>query len=416
VAFRLLLLFLVVLFANLPFLVPRVEAVAPAQTLAIAALLVLFLERAVRRQPFRLAWPESHFLLAFLGVAALSTATALWPRYALENTLTLAKFLAVYLLISDTVTSWKRQRQVVWALAIAGLFPALGALDHMRRGILVDGERANWLGIFGNPNDLAFALVLLVAPVVAGALAERGWRRLLLGGTVASFVVAIFLTYSRGGLAALALVGLLCLIGWGGRWMALPAVLLVAAVLLAGYPFGWARAEGYTGLEGDRSVRQRIGAVRAGLAMFGDYPVLGVGPGCSLLGWPHYAPAELADEGWLHSHNTVVQALSETGLAGTLLFGGALAAAFVKARRAARRWRRAGRRDLARRASALEISLWAFLACGVGGGYLLTWFPYLLLGLVSAVAAIPVPATAPSPGAAGRPLPERLPCAASPAS
>jgi O-antigen ligase len=388
IPFALLLLFLVVLYANLPLLVPRLEPFAPAQTLAVGALALLFLERAAARRPFRLSWPVGHLLLLLLGVAAVSTATALWPRYALENTLLLAKLLAVHLLIVETVTTWGRHRRMIWVLALAGLFPALGALSFLQRGLVVDGHRAKWIGSFANPNDLAFGLVVLVAPLVAAAISERGWRRFCLVAIVGLFVTVVFFTYSRGSMAALGLVLVLCLLAWGRPWLRVPALVLLGLGALVALPAGWARQEGFTHLDRDRAVGQRIAAARAGLAMFADHPLWGVGPGCSLLGWPRYAPEELQDEGWLHSHNTLVQALSETGLAGTLLFGTAIGATVLQTRRAARRWRRQGRPDRARAVSALEFSIWGFLVCGIAGGYLLSWFPYLFLGMAVATAAL----------------------------
>jgi hypothetical protein len=36
----------------------------------------------------------------------------------------------------------------------------------------------------------------------------------------------------------------------------------------------------------------------------------------------------------------------------------------------------------------LEIALWGFVVCGLSGGYLLTWFPYILLGLASSAKRI----------------------------
>ena len=43
----------------------------------------------------------------------------------------------------------------------------------------------------------------------------------------------------------------------------------------------------------------------------------------------------------------------------------------------------ASRRSMANLGTGLEIAVWGFVVCGLSGGYLLTWFPYILLGLVS---------------------------------
>lgn len=389
-SFPLLLAFLLLLYANLPLLVPALEPFAPAQSIAVAALAVLFVERSLARRPFRLAWPESHLLLAFVAVAALSAFGALWPSYAIEQTLVLLKFVAIYALVLNTVESWRRLHLVFAAMSVGGLFPAFGALDHVRRGELIEG-RAGWIGIFGNPNDLAFGLVMLFPLALCLALAVRGWRRAALVGALAAFAAAVFLTYSRGGLAAFSIVLLLCLLRWGRPWMRIPGLLALWLVIAYALPSYWGRNEGFTELVGDATANQRLQTLRIGLAMFADKPLLGVGLGCSLLGWPLYAPPTALTQGWLHSHNTLIQVASETGILGTLALGLAVGSALWKAGRLARLWRATGHLERYRAVSALEISLWGFVACGLGGGYVLSWFPYLVLGMVSAAHFLPGP-------------------------
>ena len=49
----------------------------------------------------------------------------------------------------------------MWIMVIGGLFPALGTLRNYLAGNLYEG-RAAWIGIFANPNEVAYALVILV--------------------------------------------------------------------------------------------------------------------------------------------------------------------------------------------------------------------------------------------------------------
>lgn len=390
-SFRLLLVFVLLLYANVPLVFPALAPLAPAQTVAVTALGVVFLERVVARRGFLLSWPDSHLLLAFLGVAALSAFTALWPRHAFEETLVLAKFVAIYLLIVNTVESWGRLRRVFAAIAVGGLFPALGTLRNARLGVLVEGDRAGWTGIFANPNDLAYSLVVIFPLALVLTLELRGWRRLGMLAIVTTFATAIFVTYSRGGLVGFLVVLGLAFLLWSPPWARLPG--LVAGALGVGFVLTtyWARGEGFSDLLADATLQQRLDTIKASLAMLADRPLLGVGLGCSVLGWPLYAPSGIGTGGWLHSHNTFAQVLSETGLLGGVPFLLLLAVALWKAHRVAREWRWAGRPDRARLAGALAIGLWGFLACGLAGGHVLSWFPYLLLGMVSAVWALPAP-------------------------
>lgn len=384
-SFALLLLvgFLLVMLANVSLLVPALSPLALPQLFATAAIGLCLLETATSGRPMRMVGPEAHLLVGFAAATAISCFSALWPGYAADQTLLLLKLLAVYFLIVHTVAEPRRMRIVLWVLALGGIFPVLGALWNWRRGIFVEGDRVGWLGIFANPNDLAYGLVVLLPTVIALAVTSRGMRRILLVALGLLYVAAVFLTYSRGGLMALVLVLLLAVWRWGNAaiafgalWLGIFATFVVPAV--------WGRQEAYSNLENDVTVRERMDTIRTGIRMFEANPVTGVGLGCSIIGWPLYAPADAVSHKWLHTHNTAIQLLSETGLLGTISFGGAVAGSLVRARRVARRARAERDRESHAAACAGELAIWGFLACGLSGGHLLTWFPYIAMGLVSA--------------------------------
>ena len=203
-SYALLLVFLLLLYACVPLLFPSFGWLAIAQVTAIAALVAVVAERIAARAAFRLAWPEGYLVVALLGVAAVSTFTALWPRYAFDNTLTIAKCVAAFLLLVNTVETWPRLRQTLGVLVVGGAIPAAGALDYMAHGHYAAGHRIGWLGIFLNSNDLAFAMVVLVAPAVALATTSRSWwRRGACWLAVGLYAAVVYLTYSRGGLIGL---------------------------------------------------------------------------------------------------------------------------------------------------------------------------------------------------------------------
>ncbi|HEY0782248.1 MAG TPA: O-antigen ligase family protein, partial [Thermoanaerobaculia bacterium] len=219
-----------------------------------------------------------------------------------------------------------------------------------------------------------------------------GWRRWLLFAILAADAVAIFLSYSRGGLLGFSVVLLLCLLCWARRWARLPALAILALAVSAWLPTYWGRGQGFSDLREDTTVQQRLDTITAGWRMFEDRPLLGVGPGCSEIGWPIYAPHPEISQDNLHIHNTFVQALGETGLAGFLLVVLLLGCGVIKAHRLARLWQLRGGRGPYLLVSAIGISLAGLLVCGFSGGYVFTWFPYLVLALVSAAQRLPAPA------------------------
>jgi len=383
-SYWLLLAFLVLLYANLPFVLPAADALRPAAVVGGLALLMIFAEVLMGRRVLTFAWPEGALLVAFVGAAALSCLTALWPRQAAESLSDLVKMGLVFFFIANCADTERRLRGVMWTIVICGLIPAAGTLRNYLDGHLAEG-RASWLGIFANPNEVAYSLVILL-PIAAFLAIRTGFAgRLLLLGTGGVFVAAIFVTFSRGGLIGLGAV--VVLYAWRRRslWLQIVLVLLVVAGLSFGEKY-WSRDENFSSLNGDVSFRQRLATSEAGLRMFADHPLTGVGLGCSLIAWPLYAPHDLYSRSALVTHNTVIQPLGETGILGFVPFALLIGFGIWHARKIALNRSREGMSQLG---AGLEIAVWGFVVCGLSGGYVLTWFPYILLGMVAAARQIP---------------------------
>jgi O-antigen ligase len=382
--FNLLLLFVVFLYALPAQLFPALEVLHPAQVIAVVALVLLVLEKLSTRQGFVLVWPEGYLLLAFVGAAVLSTFSAFWPLRAYEASLDLLRIVIAYLLIVNTVVTERRLRAFVLTMVVGGLFPAVGTLNGYIHGDLIEG-RAHWIGIFGNPNELAYILVMLVplAAVLAGS--ARYPLKIVLWAAISLCVAAIYVTFSRGSLIGLLGVAALLTIRQKGLLLKVVMGLLLACGLAFGAA-SWTRSDGVSDIKQDYTFQQRIATVKAGLAMFAVHPIVGVGINCAVVAFPLYAPADFKSKGALVIHNTIIQALSETGVLGFVPFILLIAFGLYHARRAALS---EGLQPLGRGiASGLEISLWGAMICGLSGGFLLSWFPYLVVGLISSTRQI----------------------------
>lgn len=374
VSFWLLLAFLLLLYANTPKVLPALEVVHPAAVVGGCALLALVSETVLGGRPLAYGWPEGGLLVAFCGAAALSCLGALWPNYAVGAVSDLLKMTLVFFFLVNSANTEGRLRTVMWAMVIGGLFPALGTLNNYRHGNLEEG-RAAWVGIFANPNEVAYSLVILL-PLVAYLATSHGWfARLTLLGISCVYLAAIFVTFSRGGMVGL--LAVVALYAWRKRNIWLRAGLIVAVaggLVVAGHY--WTRNEDFSHVGNDLSFQQRIATSQVGLDMFVDHPWLGVGLGCSVIAWPLYAPQGLYTTGALVTHNTVIQVLGETGILGAVPFLLLIGVALYHARRVSL----SSRRDLG---IAIETALWGLVVCGMSGGYVLTWFPYLLVGLAA---------------------------------
>jgi O-antigen ligase len=377
IAFKLLLLFLLILYSNIAIAYPQLDMFRPALAVALAAILMLVVERGQASQTFRFMWPEGILLVAFLGVCFLSSFTAFWPGYAFGKTSDLAKIVLIYVLIENTVTTPARLRTVLMTMVIGGIFPATGTIQHYIAHILRDG-RAAWIGVWANPNEDAYGLVILIPIAATLAIKSRWWVRVGLTAVIVTYLLAIFLTYSRGGL--MGLIAVLGLAGWKQKSPVVRSMMIVGlgGLLLFGGMY-WQRSAGFNDISHDTTVNQRIATMVAGWRMFQASPLFGIGPGCSMFAYPLYVPPELncGCEIQLVVHNSFIEVLSEAGIFGFLPFMLLLGFSVFHA------WS-LQHGPLSVYAAALEVALWGFLVCSLSGGFAYSWWPYILIALIIA--------------------------------
>jgi O-antigen ligase len=385
-SFKLLIAFFFLLYSSLPLMFPVLDLVRPAQIIGGLALVVLLYEKVGARQSLDLVWPDGYLLVGFVAAAGLSVVGALWPSYALDAALNLVKMAVVYLLIVNTVTSENRLRTLLWVMVLCGLFPALGSLWYWHQGIKIEG-RAKWIGMYANPNELGYSLVVLIPLAVALSRRLKLARRVLVWLVMAAFMTSIYLSYSRGSL--IGLFAVLAYMGWRQKSkLARAGMIGVLVVGALAVPLYWSRGEGFNNLQEDTNLQERMTTYKVALAMYSEHPLLGVGINCSSVAWPLYAEANhLKNHKWLITHNTFLQALSETGTFGFLFLVSFFGAVIYRAWRAGRS-NISGREGVSELLAALEIAFWGFVVCGLSGGYVMSWFPYLLAGLIGAAGRI----------------------------
>lgn len=389
IAFKILVLFLLILYSNIAVIFPALDSFRPAMVLGIAALLMMIVEVARSGEGFKLSWPEGYMLVGLLGVAIVSSFSAIYVSHALQTTADFAKIVVIYLIIENTVTSEKRLRTIMMTMVIAGMMPMLGTINNFMHGVLVEGRRASWVGIFQNPNEDAYSLTVLV-PIAIAIAASSGWfTRIALWGIVAGYVLAIFLTFSRGGLVSLfVVIAYLC---WKQKSIVLRGLMvagLVGGLLLVGV--FWGRKGDFKNISSDTTFMQRIATFRAGALMFMDKPVLGVGPGDSVVAYPLYVPKEAhcGCQDQLIIHNAFLQILSEMGVMGFVPFMIFLGMAVIHSWKVQKVTKETGDSKLPIYATGLELALVGFLAAGLSGGFSYTWFPYIIVGLIVAAKRI----------------------------
>ena len=382
VAFFGLLAFILIVYANPGNWFDGLEDFAFAKIAAGLSLAALAGSWLLYNRRLSVGGTQGKALLALFAIVGASAAWSFWPKFSFDTFTDGLKYLAIFLLVVNTVDSESRLETAVRVLAIASVIPAVGAAwSHAHGEHLVEGDRAGWIGIFANPNDLAYHLVIGVAMILAASsLATTRLHKFAWLGLLAPIGYGVLLTQSRTGMFAALVVVLFYVLRSVKR---APLVLGIAAVLTALVMMSptnpWrTRTDAATAYGEDASARGRYDAWRTGVNMVKDRPLYGVGAGAFMIAWPEYAPGDAGEA--RSEHNTYIQLVSELGLPALFLFLTVIGAAAFGTMHAAK-----VKGPLQPIARGVQAGLIGFVICSVWGGIAWTWPVYLLASFAFAV-------------------------------
>ncbi|MGH8897366.1 MAG: O-antigen ligase family protein [Egibacteraceae bacterium] len=370
----------ILIYSNAAVIAVRVHHVPAFVGAAVPLLLLVPLANQVlaKRQPIVLA-SALPWALAYLAVqivsALLSSDT---PTSWQSATQFLFEGLLLFFVVTNVVRTPQSLRRLVWALLFVGAF--LGGLtayqtltkDYGRSyygfaqpdelgvqayydaaGTIqpVDSQPPRQGGPLGEPNRYAQIMAALLPLGLLQLTQGRSTveRAIALGAT-ALIAVAIAYTFSRGAAVGIA-VGVLAALLLRFvrlRELALLGVVFVAFVLaVPGYAARLATIATAPGAitqntsrgVADGAIRGRLGEAAAGLKIFADHPLLGVGPGMYALKYHDYVKGSgfKVRLGPRQAHNLLLDIASETGLIGLGCFLGAVVATLWELTRARRR-------------------------------------------------------------------------------
>ena len=286
-------------------------------------------------------------LVSFIAWSALS---AIWAESTAAAYRSTIRFAPQRGAVPHRVLGGPRAPALVWVLAVFVAGAQLSVLWGFpwARALGDDaGRRASGRLTGARADSNVLATMLLVATLFAAALAvalrpSRSPRRVAFAASLFG-LIALFATFSRGGVVALIVVVLAGMV-YGGRWGRAMAGLGVPAVLV-GAALRRRRRGGGGGatrlMSSSSSGRSSIWTV--GWRMVEANPVIGVGSGNYTVAEPHYlltAPGLIQDQFILDTpyvaHNIYLHILAEMGVIGLVLFLGLLGLSIASAVRAVR--------------------------------------------------------------------------------
>jgi hypothetical protein len=246
---------------------------------------------------------------------------------------------------------------------------SLRARDEFPPGDMQPAERIRGANLFGNPNDLAVALLAALPLCLALRRARAPIHNVLAVWAPALLIVyCVYLTRSRGAVLALAFIVMLSL---RPRFGTVPSTIAGVAGFLGLLALGFL---GGRSIEMDQSAMGRVHAWSDGLQMLKSSPVWGVGYGMFM----NYHPRA--------AHSSIVQCFAELGMIGYLVWLGLIVSTLEDLRNVGPRADE--QPELRRWARAIGVSLLGSL---VGGLLLSRAFDVILfiqLGLGVALADV----------------------------
>jgi hypothetical protein len=364
--------------------IPGLQAVPLAKITGIFALLafVSSVGQSSRRFP-----PEVVYLLLLFVQLCLTVPFALWRGGAFQRVLDFSKVVAIVPVVVLAVSTLERLRRLIFVQSASVVVIAVVSLLAAR---LTHGRLEGVLGgIYGNPNDLALAIVLTLPFCLAFMLGARdAFRKAAWCLAMAVMTYGLFLTASRSGMLAFlaAMVVLLWDFGVkGGRryLLVVGVVALLAYFAIAGaglkQRFGAAfedSAQSAGDMSAHDSAVQRRQLLWHSLVVTAEHPLLGVGPGNFVV----------ASGNWHVAHNSFSELSAEGGLPALILFILLFRRAFDNVRKVQLLVHRQTEEMLlvgAFRASLLGFAVGAFFA-----SVEYHFFPYFLVAYTSALYAV----------------------------
>lgn len=360
--------------------IPILKYIPLAKITGVFALFGLLNSLGRTQRKFRDLPPESNYLLGMIGVFFISAFfSPIWVGGALKSTLDFSKVWIVWVLTFFLITDFARLRRVIYIQASSVAVISLVSIILGRNQPRLSGVIG---GIYSNPNDLAFAIVLTLPFSLAFLLtSKKAIFKVLWVLGILIMGLTLFMTASRAGFITLMISGTVCLWHFGvkGRRFYLLVASALAVVLLlaiAGRPL-MARMNAITDEQGEAygSFEARKYLMQRAIEGIEHYPLFGLG----MKDFPVYSGV------WHDVHMTYLQVAVEGGIPSLILYLLFFSRAFSNLRKLFRR------KDLDEHTTlfvgGLHSSMVGFAVGALFAPEAYQFFPYFAVAYTSALAA-----------------------------
>lgn len=236
--------------------IPGFKYAPLAKITAILAIWGLLSSLGRTKRTFKDVPVEGKYLFAMISLLFVGGfLSPIWKGGAVSHTIDIAKVYVAWMLTFLLITTFDRLRRIIFIQAASVVVICIVSVIKGHSLPRLQGVLG---GIYSNPNDLAFAIVLTIPLALAFMLTARSTfvKVLWLGGMLC-MMVAIFLTASRAGFIDLVICGTVTLWHFGirGKRYYLVGVTAFLGVVLIG-TVGGKLYDRFAALSGDAGVEQ----------------------------------------------------------------------------------------------------------------------------------------------------------------
>jgi O-antigen ligase len=298
--------------------IPGLSYLPCAKITAILAMWGLFNAWGKTKRTFKDVPKEGKLLLALIVLFFVSGfLSPIWKGGAISHTIDFSKVWVAWMLTFLLITTFDRLRRIIHiqaaSVAVITTISIIKGHDQPRlEGVLG--------GIYGNPNDLAFAIVLTLPFALAFLVSSKGaFKKALWGLAMLPMMAALFLTASRAGFINLLISGTVTMWHFGvkGKRPGLIAGVALAGILL-GAVAGGKLYDRFQALEGGSTTEQsaygsyedRKYLMLRALDGIENYPIFG-------LGARNFQSYSLV---WREVHMTYLQICVEGGIPSLIIY------------------------------------------------------------------------------------------------
>ncbi|HVG20365.1 MAG TPA: O-antigen ligase family protein [Blastocatellia bacterium] len=318
-AFAGLFLFTLVLYLRPNDLFPGLLGAFPTAKLVGVFTLIVYAASKLSRGERLTIWPLEVKALAVIVALAVVHVPFAYSRANSFSLLadTFLKVAIVFALMVNLLDSRKRLYSILRLVVVCGTAVAVGTVATLGGKASEAGGRISGIvsGQFGNPNDMATALNILLPITVALALSRKGRVRLLYFACAAIIAFGVIISFSRAGFLGLLAMGVVLLwkVGRRNRIATALVFLLTAGIFVSALPSGYADRLFtilHTEKDGTGSAQERRVLLGQAIELAAKHVAFGVGMG-------NFSVYSINNRA---AHNSYLEISAELSLAGLMAY------------------------------------------------------------------------------------------------